>query len=128
QYRAGDEAHRLRALRYGGEENDRIGAIAAVTGEIVLDRAGVGKPQFFRFFRDRKRLGIVIGGALVGVIDGGKKLHAELHVVPSSCSARVEVSACDEGISRTIGRQNRQSIERTRRHSLERMRLAHTAS
>jgi hypothetical protein len=117
QHRAGDEAHDPRALRYGGEENDRIGAVAAVTGEIVLDRACVRKPQSFRFFRDRKRLGIVSGGALVGVIDGGKKLHAELHVVPSSRSARVEVSACDDGMSRTIGRQSLQSIERIHRRS-----------
>src|SRR5262249_45274180 len=100
-----------------GEKTVGMGVVAAVTGEIVLDRACVGKPQSFRFFRDRKRLGIVIGGALVGVIDGGKKLHAELHLVPSSCSARVEVSACDDGMSRTIGRQNRQSIERIHRRS-----------
>jgi len=42
-----------------------------------------GKTQCLRLFRDRKRFGVVSGGALVGVIDGGKKLHAELHVVPS---------------------------------------------
>src|SRR5262249_25870194 len=98
QHRAGDEAHRLRALRRGGEENDWIGAIAAVTGEVVLDRARVRKAQWFRFFRDRKRLGVVIGGALVGVVDGGKKLHAELHGVPSFFrSARVKVPACSDG-------------------------------
>src|SRR5215470_18327944 len=49
QHRAGDEAHRPRALRYGGEENDWIGAVAAITGEIVLDSACVGKAQSFRF-------------------------------------------------------------------------------
>src|SRR5262249_12042649 len=54
--------------------------------------------QWFRFFRDRKRLGVVIGGALVGVVDGGKKLHAELHGVPSFFrSARVKVPACSDG-------------------------------
>ena len=103
QHRAGDEAHHLRALRYGGEENDRIGAIAAVTGEIVLNRACVGKTQCLRRFRDRKRLGIVSGGALVGVIDGGKKLHAELHVVPSSRPLAWKCRPLMVGISRTIG-------------------------
>src|SRR5262249_5834088 len=114
QPRAGDEPHRLGARRRGGEENDRIGAIAAVTGEVMLDRARVRKAQWFRFLRDRKRLGVVIGGALVGVIDGGKKLHAELHGVPSffvplawKCRRAVM------GMSRTIGRQSRQSIERS---------------
>src|SRR5262245_36231929 len=35
--------------------------------------------------------------SLVGVVDGRKKLHAELHVVPSFVrSACVEVSACDD--------------------------------
>jgi hypothetical protein len=79
QHRAGDEAHRLRALRRGGEKDDRIGAIAAVTGEVVLDGADVPEAQCLRFFGDRKRFGVVFGGALVGMIDGGKKLYAELH-------------------------------------------------
>ena len=79
QHRAGDEAQRLRALRRGGEKDDRIGAIAAITGEVVLDGADVPEAQCLRFFGDRKRFGVVFGGALVGMIDGGKKLHAELH-------------------------------------------------
>jgi hypothetical protein len=56
----------------------------------VLDRACVPEAQFFRFFGDRKGLRVVLGGAFVGVIDGRKKLHAELHVVPSFRSARWE--------------------------------------
>src|SRR5262249_39881881 len=79
QHRAGDEAQRLRALRRGGEKDDRIGAIAAVTGEVVLDGADVPEAQCLRFFGNRKRFGVVFGGALVGMIDGGKKLYAELH-------------------------------------------------
>src|SRR5262249_59539685 len=64
--------------------------MSAITAEVVLDGACVRKAQCFRFLRDRKRLGVVIGGALVGVIDGRKKLHAELHGVPSFRSACVE--------------------------------------
>src|SRR5262249_3081351 len=84
---AGDEAKLFGARGPGGEKNDWIGAIAAITAEVVLDGACVRKAQCFRFLRDRKRLGVVIGGALVGVIDGRKKLHAELHGVPSFRSA-----------------------------------------
>src|SRR5262249_44524664 len=109
---AGDEAHRLRALRRGGGENDWVGAIAAVTGEVVLDRAYVRKAQCFRFFRDRKRLDVVIGGDLVGEIDGGDNMQPDVHRGPSffvslawKCRHAVMV------MSRTIGRQSRQSIE-----------------
>ena len=93
QHRPGDEAHRLRALRHGGEKDDRVRAVAAVAGEVVLDGARrCRKPRCFGFFCDRQRFRVIIGGALVGVVDGGKKLHTELHVTPCSCSARVESS------------------------------------
>src|SRR5262245_56947742 len=37
KHRAGHEAYRFRPLRDGGEKDDWIRAIAAVTGEVVLD-------------------------------------------------------------------------------------------
>ena len=39
QHRAGDQPRSLRALRRGGEEDDRVGAVAAIGMEIVLDGA-----------------------------------------------------------------------------------------
>ena len=86
QHRPGDEAHRLRALRHGGEKDDRVRAVAAVAREVMLDGAEMAKAQAFRLFRDRQRFRVVVGGALVGVVDGGKELHTELHLAPcSSC-------------------------------------------
>ncbi len=82
QHRAGDEAHRLRALRHGGEEDDRVRAVAAVAREIVLHGARVAEAQFVGFLHDRERFRVIVGGALVGLIDRGKKLHTELHVAP----------------------------------------------
>ena len=41
QHRAGDEPHRLRALRHGAEKDDRVRAVAAVAGEVVLDGAAM---------------------------------------------------------------------------------------
>ncbi len=90
QHRSGDEPHRFRALRHGGEEDDRIGAIAAVSREIVLDGARVVKAQLVRLFGDREQFRVIVRRALVGMIDGGKKLHTELHVAPCSRSARVD--------------------------------------
>ena len=84
QHRPGDEAHRLRALRHGGEEDDGIGAVAAIAREVVLDGARVPEPQRLGFLRDRQRFRVIVGGALVGVVDGGEKLHTELHVAPRS--------------------------------------------
>ena len=84
QHRPGDEAHRLRTLRHGGEEDDGIGAVAAIAREVVLDGARVPEPQRLGFLRDRQRFRIIVGGALVGVVDGGEKLHTELHVAPRS--------------------------------------------
>ena len=72
QHRPGDEAHRLRALRHGGEKDDRVRAVAAIAGEVVLDGAGMREAQCFGFFRDRQRFRVIVGGALVGVVDGGK--------------------------------------------------------
>jgi hypothetical protein len=58
----------------------------------VLDGAEVPEAQCFGFFRDRQRFRVIIGGALVGVVDGGKKLHTELHVAPCSVSRSRESS------------------------------------
>ena len=90
QHRAGDEAHRLGALRHGGEKDDRVRAVAAVAREVVLDGARVAEAQRLGFLRDRQQFRVIVGGALVGVVDGGKKLHTELHVAPCSRSARVD--------------------------------------
>ena len=72
QHRAGDQAHRLRALRQRGEKDDRVRAVAAVAGEIVLDGAGMGEAERLGFLRDRQRFRKVVGRALVGMIDAGK--------------------------------------------------------
>ncbi|HEY6992207.1 MAG TPA: hypothetical protein VH397_00715 [Xanthobacteraceae bacterium] len=112
QHRAGDETQRRRALRDRGEKDDRVRAVAAVAREVVLDGARVGEAELLRFLRDRKRLRVIVGGALVGVIDGGKKLHTELHLAPSFRPARVECPmARDAAMSGTIGRHGGQSIE-----------------
>ena len=42
QHRPGHHARGPAALRGGGQEDDRVGAVAAVSVEVVLDRADVG--------------------------------------------------------------------------------------
>src|SRR5207247_1769035 len=86
QHRAGYKTHGLGALRSGAQENDRVGAVTAVAVEIMLDRARVAITQLVRFFRNHERLGVVVDGALVGMVDRRKELHTELHVAPCSRS------------------------------------------
>ncbi len=88
QHRAGHHPHPLRALRHGAQEHDRIGAVAAVSGEIVLDRAPMMKAELVGLLGDRERFRVVGLGALVGMVDCRKKLHTELHLAPCSRSAR----------------------------------------
>ena len=45
QHRAGDESGALRARRCGGEEDDRVGAVAAILVKVVLDGTDVAKPS-----------------------------------------------------------------------------------
>ena len=115
QHRAGDEPHGLGALRGGAEKHDRVRAVAAVAVEIVLDRARVGEAQLVGFLGDRERLRVVVGRALVGMIDGGKKLHTELHVAPSSWMVRGLSAFLVGTVAITIGPRACQSIERRTR-------------
>jgi hypothetical protein len=122
QHGAGDEAHGARALRHRRKEHDGVGAVAAVAREVVLDGAGVGEAELLRFLRDRKRFREVVGGALVGVVDGGKELHTELHLASCSRSARVELSeAANEGNGGTIERDASQSIDGVSRATASRI-------
>jgi hypothetical protein len=50
--RAGYQARGLRALRGSGEEEQRIGAVAAIVVKVVLDDANVRVAQRLRTLRD----------------------------------------------------------------------------
>jgi len=79
QQGAGHQPHVLRALRQRRQEDDRIGRVAAVRLEVVLDGACVGEAERVGFLRQRERFGEIVLGALLPGPDAGKKLHAELH-------------------------------------------------
>jgi hypothetical protein len=75
----------------------------------MLDRAGVAVAQPVRFLGDRQRFRLIVARALVGVIDGWKELHTELHVVLRSL--REIEFRWDVGNSRIL-RPGGQSIDR----------------
>ena len=56
----------------------------------MLDRSRMREAQALGFLGDRERFRVILGGSLVGMVDGGKELHTELHLAPISRSARVE--------------------------------------
>ena len=77
--RAGDEPHVLGARRRRRQEHDRIGAIAAITLEIMLDRTRVGIAERLGLLGDSEAFGKILRGALVARPEIGKELYAELH-------------------------------------------------
>ena len=77
--RAGDEPHVFGARRRRRQKHDRIGAIAAIALEIMLDRARVGVAERLGLLGDGEAFGKIIRGALVAWPEIGKKLYAELH-------------------------------------------------
>src|SRR5579859_6318995 len=82
QHRAGDEPRPLSALRRGGEEDDRVGAIAAIVVEVMLDDADVRVAEAVRLFGNVERLAeILLSRAILGS-HVGEELHAELHSPP----------------------------------------------
>src|SRR5437764_2546601 len=120
QHRAGDEACMARPLRCRGEEHDRVGAVAAVMMEIMLDDADMAEAELVRLFGEVERF-LEIGFArfLFG-LHIGEELNAELHAVQdragrsvvkfgSSMPASV-LSSCmrnggDTGMDRTARRE-----------------------
>src|ERR1700751_3432059 len=84
QNRAGDEPHRLGALRQRGEKNDRGRAVSAVPLEIVLDRPRVGEAEALGLLCNRQRFREIGRGTFLVRTDARKELHAELHSKPSA--------------------------------------------
>ncbi len=82
EHRARDQAGLGRALRRGREEDDGVGAVAAVGVEVVLDRAHVGVAEVVT--EARERLLPVVAPRLQLRAYVGKELDAELHDVASS--------------------------------------------
>ena len=79
QYGTGHKAHRLGALRQRGEKHNRIGAVSAISFEIVLHRPSVGEAQGLGLFGDREAIGEIAGGIALTRAQGGKELNSELH-------------------------------------------------
>src|SRR5215471_4301957 len=79
QHRARHQPRAARALGGGGEEEHRVGAIAAIVMKIMLDDADVRKSERLGFLGEGKRITkIVRTGFLIGS-DIGKELHPKLH-------------------------------------------------
>ena len=79
QHRPGDEPHAARALRQRRQEDDRVGAVAAVAIEVMLDRARMREAELLGLRGDGEAFGKINVGALLARVDLGKKLHTELH-------------------------------------------------
>ena len=79
--RAGDQPHFLGARRRRRQKHDRIGAIAAIALEIMLDRARVGVAERLGLFGDGEALGKILRGAFVARPEIGEELNAELHAI-----------------------------------------------
>ncbi len=80
---SGDEPRAPGARRGGGEEDDRVGRIAAVALEIMLDGADMGKAERVGFLGDGERFREIGARALLLGSDAGEELHSELHVFRS---------------------------------------------
>src|SRR6516162_1424957 len=79
QHRAGHQPGAPRALGGGAEKHDRVGAVAAVGLEIVLDRADMREPQPIPLLRNIEAVAEVIAARLLLRRYIGKELQAELH-------------------------------------------------
>ncbi len=79
QHRAGDQARASRPLGGGGEEDDRVRAVAAVLVEVVLDGADVGESQRVAQGDQVETLGEVAVRRLGVGADVGEELNPELH-------------------------------------------------
>ena len=76
---AGHKPHVARTLRGRAQEDDGIGAIAAIGLKIVLDGAHMGETQLVGFGRDVERVVEIIPRRFLLRRYIGKELKAELH-------------------------------------------------
>src|SRR5262249_50176246 len=79
QHGPGDEPRPRGAHGRRRQEHDRARAVAAVRGEIMLDRAHVGVAQCVAFADERERVLPVRLGRHLARADGGEELDPELH-------------------------------------------------
>ena len=79
QHRPGDEARLGAAHGCRSEEHDRVGAVAAVGVEIMLDRTHVRVTEVVAFVHQRERVLPVGLGRFLGRAHVGKELDSELH-------------------------------------------------
>ncbi len=79
EHRAGDEPHRRRASRRGGEEDERVRRVSAVVVEVVLDGADVREPEGLGMLGEQERLREVLAGRRGLGPDRWEELNTELH-------------------------------------------------
>ena len=79
EHRAGDEPHRRRARRRGGQEDERVRRVPAVVVEVVLDGADVREPERLGLLGEPQRLVEVLARRRRLGPDGWEELNAELH-------------------------------------------------
>jgi hypothetical protein len=79
QHRTSHQACPHGALRRGSEEDDRVGAVAAVIVKVVLDDADMGETEAVGFLREVERLAEILLGRTILRPHIREKLHAELH-------------------------------------------------
>src|SRR6185437_7680370 len=79
QHRAGDEAHLPRALRGGGEEDDGIGAVAAIAVEIMLDGAHMAVAELVAELGEIEALVPIVLRRFLVRTDVRKELDTEFH-------------------------------------------------
>ena len=118
QHRPGDEAHRLRALRHGSEKDDRVRAVAAIAGEVVLDGAERAGSPMFRLLprspaipRSNRRHSCRCGRRREKT---APRIACGAVLLSRSRGSSAWSWARDEGNSGTIGPRTCQSIERGR--------------
>src|SRR5215468_6478923 len=97
QHGARHEARAARALRGGGEEDDRIRAVAAVGMEVVLDRPHGGVAEVVAEPDQVERVAPVALGAPLRRADVGEELDAELHASLLEVPTQMRVRSSVEG-------------------------------
>jgi hypothetical protein len=88
QHGAGDQTHACCALRGGGQEQQRAGAVAAVMVEIMLHRTDMGEAQLVGFLGKIERLGKVLRGGLLVRANVREELDSEFHGSPRQVRRR----------------------------------------
>lgn len=95
----GSVASRARRVRWAAAARNSIGlgAVAAVTTEVILDDADMRQPEFVGFLREIERIAKVVSAGFLLGFDIGKNLHTEFMLLCSGNQRRVSARQKSNG-------------------------------